>query len=77
MIVTVFKYLRRCRKKVYAHKFDSKILFIYISRSSMKPLTALDLPRQESIFRFSFITNLLYSMFFIQSFALSILNSRK
>ena len=27
MIVTVFKYLRHCRKKVYAHKFDSKILF--------------------------------------------------
>ena len=34
MIVTVFKYLRRCRKKVYAHKFDSKILFIYISHFS-------------------------------------------
>ena len=31
MIVTVFKYLRHRRKKVYAHKFDSKILFIYIS----------------------------------------------
>ena len=30
MIVTVFKYLRHRRKKVYAHKFDSKILFIYI-----------------------------------------------
>ena len=43
----------------------------------MKPLTAPDLPRQESIFRFSFITNLFYSIFFIQSFALSILNSRK
>ena len=31
MILTVFKYLRHCRKKVYAHKFDSKILFKYIS----------------------------------------------
>ena len=31
MIVTMFMYLRHCRKKVYAHKFDSKILFIYIS----------------------------------------------
>ena len=31
MIVTVFKYLRHCRKKVYAHKFDSKILLKYIS----------------------------------------------
>ena len=31
MIVTVFKYLRHCRKKIYAHKFVSKILFIYIS----------------------------------------------
>ena len=31
MIVTVFKYLRHCRKNVYAHRFDLKILFIYIS----------------------------------------------
>ena len=29
MIVTA--YLRHCIKKVYAHKFDSKILFIFIS----------------------------------------------
>ena len=27
----MFKYLRHGRKKVYAHKFASKILFIYIS----------------------------------------------
>ena len=31
MIVTVFKYLRHGRKKVYAHKFAHKIVFIYIS----------------------------------------------
>ena len=31
MILTVLKYLRHCRKKVYAHKFASKILFKYIS----------------------------------------------
>ena len=31
LIVTVFKYLGHGRKKVYAHKFASKMFFIYIS----------------------------------------------
>ena len=37
MIVTVFKYLKHCRKQVYAHKFDSKILFIYVNIYSSLP----------------------------------------
>ena len=36
MIVTVFKYLRHSRKKLYVHKFASKILFIYIFLPSLK-----------------------------------------
>ena len=36
MIVTVFKYLRHSRKKVYTHKFTSKILFIYIFLTSLR-----------------------------------------
>ena len=31
-----YRYLRHCKKKIYVHEFDSKILFIYIFFTSLK-----------------------------------------
>ena len=73
------------RKKVpsghclYFHfsEADTEFLRVQYETFDRARSAAPDLPRQESIFRFSFITNLFFFYFFIQSFALSILNSRK